>query len=115
MTGRMALGRAARGWQIVALLLVAGTSAVSCGRDLIEPPSPAMSQTTTSPAVPGSRDQSLIEALARCRAGESLCRGQCVNLLASDQNCGVCARYCPKGKTCRSGRCVGASVVAATP
>lgn len=41
----------------------------------------------------------------QCLPEETNCKGQCVDLLVDDANCGACAKVCPTGTACNSGVC----------
>lgn len=41
-----------------------------------------------------------------CRAGESCCGGECVDLETSDDQCGRCGNACRNGRVCCDGTCV---------
>lgn len=40
-----------------------------------------------------------------CPLGQTLCNGECVSLLTSEQHCGYCGHTCNAGTSCHSGRC----------
>lgn len=57
----------------------------------------------------GPRADAGLPGSERCLPQQAFCRGECVDVLSDDDNCGACGVACPMGQRCNAGVCCDAS------